>query len=50
VVYLLVVTEGGEQSFSVYKTRDKAEVDRDFLHHAFGISFLDMEIYELEFN
>jgi len=50
VVYLLVITEGGEQSFSVYKTRNKAEDSRGFLHTDFGISFLDMEIYELELN
>jgi len=50
MVYLLVVTEGGEQSFSVYRTRNKAEVERDFLHYTFGTSFLDTEIYELELN
>jgi len=50
MVYLLVVTEDGEQSFSAYKTRNKAEESRGFLHTDFGISFLAMEIYELELN
>jgi len=50
MVYLLVVTEDGEQSFSAYKTRDKAEMEGSFLNYTFSTPFSAMEIYELELN
>ena len=42
--YLLVVTDDGEDSYSLWKTKASAESERRYIKDKFGISIYDMDI------
>jgi len=47
-LYLLVVTEDGEESYSLWKTRASAESERRYLKEKFNSCLYSMDILEVE--
>jgi len=46
--YLLVVTEDGEKSYSLWKTKSSAESEMRYLKDKFDMSLYSMDILEVE--
>ena len=47
-VYLLVVTEDEDESYSVWGSKQDAKIERGNLINIFGLSIYDIEIYEMD--